>query len=393
MTTFRSRFWVVSASGRTARKIQTLSAAGGLSFDPRRADRSAPSRGHGGSNFAVVGAKRIIKSFSVVLPLVVNLVGGEFSEQARLWQSLTGRQLVTNQKVLPIDLDGDNTTNAWLEILDAHWSGQGMCISNGVSVTTLRKCLPAAPVKVSVPAAPASVIVPAVPVSVPKRRLGVVCYITESLVSDSSDFSLTLANRLFKYRVGEVGVFIPALDRGAFVLASENVSVALRAMTEASNVKLLSRPSIMLQEGQSATLSVGQQIPYTSTTLGGLSFVSNSTPQYIAGSVTWAEAATRLTVKVHSVSNSLVDLDLTLKLSSPGESVALVSGPVPALSERMINSRFSVRPGEAVVFGGLRREENRKARAGWRWLPWLDDRKQSNALAELTAVLIVEEEK
>lgn len=139
-----------------------------------------------------------------------------------------------------------------------------------------------------------------------------------------------------------------------FRLLEESVVATLRALEAVGELEILSRPYILTSDNQTATITVGQQVPFvreTRTTEGGQNITT----------ITYEDVGIILQVTPHINPDGLVIMDVRPEISSLTESTVpiseLVSAPIFAM--RSAESRIGIQDGQTVVIGGL--VEDRKS--------------------------------
>ncbi|MFT3817639.1 MAG: type II secretion system secretin GspD [Rubrivivax sp.] len=141
-----------------------------------------------------------------------------------------------------------------------------------------------------------------------------------------------------------------------------NVRAVLNAMAEKSLVRVLSAPSLMVLDNHTAQIAVGDQVPVqTSETISAESTTRTSTIQY-------KDTGVSLAVTPSVGAGDMVTMDINQAVTDVGAEDS-VSGQRRFL-QRQIASKVAVRSGEAVVLGGLIRENNTDGSAG---LPLLSE--------------------
>ncbi len=149
--------------------------------------------------------------------------------------------------------------------------------------------------------------------------------------------------------------------------AVANPRVVINALSNVTNVKVLSSPSLVVADRQVATLQVGDQVPVltqqaTSTTTAGAPVVN---------SVNYIDTGIILNVLPRVNARGVVSLDIEQQISSvsnPGSS----SNPnlTPTISQRRVRSNVSVPSGQTVLLAGLIQDQRTASRNG---LPFLSD--------------------
>ena len=141
-----------------------------------------------------------------------------------------------------------------------------------------------------------------------------------------------------------------------------NVRAVLNAMAEKSLVRVLSSPSLMVLDNHTAQIAVGDQVPIqTSETVSAESTTRTTTIQY-------KDTGVALSVTPSVGAGDMVTMDINQAVTDVGAEDS-VSGQRRFL-QRQIASKVAVRSGEAVVLGGLIRENSTNGSAG---LPLLSE--------------------
>ena len=143
------------------------------------------------------------------------------------------------------------------------------------------------------------------------------------------------------------------------------IQALLNAQATASNVNVISSPSLMVLNNQKAKINVGQQIPIqTGTTsapgLGGLS-TSNS--------IQYKDTGVTLEVTPRVNANGMVIMKLSQIVSKPISTTIGVTATA-TIDKKEINSSVAVQDGETIVLGGLIDETSDNSKNG---IPWLND--------------------
>jgi len=139
------------------------------------------------------------------------------------------------------------------------------------------------------------------------------------------------------------------------------VRAALNAMADKQLVNVISSPSVMVLDNQTASIQVGDQQPIRSATTvtdGGVS----------TASITYKDTGVLLSVTPSVNAGNLITMQINQSISDVG-SIDSATGQRSFL-QRMISSKVSVRTGETIVLGGLIRDNKGDGRQG---VPWLQD--------------------
>lgn len=141
-----------------------------------------------------------------------------------------------------------------------------------------------------------------------------------------------------------------------------NVRAVLNAMAEKSLVRVISSPSMMVLDNHTAQISVGNQQPIqTSETLSSEGTVRTTSIQY-------KDTGVALAVTPSVGAGDMVTMSINQAVTDVG-SIDAATGQ-RAFLQRQFSSKVAVRSGEAVVLGGLIRENDTSGSAG---LPGLSE--------------------
>ena len=121
--------------------------------------------------------------------------------------------------------------------------------------------------------------------------------------------------------------------------------IVLDALSAVTRVRVVSSPSIVVLENESATIKVGDSIPITVQKQQATDKTSN-----IINSIEYRDAGVILKVKPRISANGIVTMIISQELSSvTGGATSLT----PTFSQRTITSTVSVPSAQTVVLGGL----------------------------------------
>jgi general secretion pathway protein D len=133
---------------------------------------------------------------------------------------------------------------------------------------------------------------------------------------------------------------------------------ALHALTD---VKILSNPSLVVVDNESATLEVGHQVPISTGSATVLS-ASNT----VVNTVDYKNTGIILNVQPRVNSNGNVLLDIEQEISSVPQAGTSLT---PTISQRKVKSEISVASGQTVMLAGLISDTQTNSRSG---VPILD---------------------
>ncbi len=179
--------------------------------------------------------------------------------------------------------------------------------------------------------------------------------IAEVTLTDSLAYGLT-----WFFQSGEFNTTFSDAPNGAVASQFPGISVlfsgqdgraALSAVAGLTDVKILSAPSLMVQDNRTATLQVGDQVPVV--TQSSVSVTDPDAP--IVNSVSLRDTGIILNVTPRVNDSGLVVLDIDQEVS---DVVATQSSGIdsPTIQQRRISTSVSVRDGQTIALGGLMRE-------------------------------------
>ena len=169
---------------------------------------------------------------------------------------------------------------------------------------------------------------------------------------ENGDFSANSTNN----PLGIVAQSFPGFN---FVLDTSDVRVVLSALSEVTDVEVVSSPHLMVMDNQPARLQVGDQVP-----IAIQSSVSSLDPDApIVNSVEYFDTGVILEVTPRVNAGGLVTLEILQEVSDaiPTETSGINS---PTIQQRSIRSIVAVQSGETVALGGLIRERSGETVSG-----------------------------
>ncbi|UOG93198.1 MAG: type II secretion system secretin GspD [Candidatus Thiothrix sulfatifontis] len=143
-------------------------------------------------------------------------------------------------------------------------------------------------------------------------------------------------------------------------LGAERVMGALNALARESKVRVLSSPSILVLDNQTASIKVGDQQPVFTGSLSSPN--GNGTSLTTATTVQYKDTGVSLQVTPQVNNNGLVKMDIQQDITDVGE-IDSATGNRSFL-QRNIKSTVAVKSGETIVLGGLIRDNNTQGRNG-----------------------------
>ena len=140
---------------------------------------------------------------------------------------------------------------------------------------------------------------------------------------------------------------------GFYSLLDEDFTIKARAMKEAGNFEVLSRPSILARNNQEAIITVGQEVPFVRNTQ-----ISNTGQQI--NTVEYEDIGIILRVTPFITADGLVEMIVAPEISTITDQTIPISDTVnaPVFAKRSAETVVVTGSGRTVVIGGLM-ERNR----------------------------------
>ncbi|MEO5625644.1 MAG: type II secretion system secretin GspD [Dokdonella sp.] len=138
----------------------------------------------------------------------------------------------------------------------------------------------------------------------------------------------------------------------------------LSALQTSALTKTLSAPSLVVNNNQEASLTVGSKVPINQVSLVGIGVTGNNANGTAAStgysSVSYLDTGITLQVKPRVNPGGLVYLDISQQVSTP-----IYGGSSnPTVANREIQTQVAVQSGQTVLLGGLIKEDNGETKTG-----------------------------
>lgn len=170
------------------------------------------------------------------------------------------------------------------------------------------------------------------------------------------------------YRLGASGT---GLALNALLGGNPLRQLAISALASNSDSRVISNPKLMTRNGESASISVGQDVPtvtsqaVTSNQTGFGGITNNVVPQTIQ----YRNTGVLLRVRPVIHAGDRIDLDISQEVSSAELTTTGVTTS-PTIRKRSVETKLSLRDGATVMLGGLISETNTDSDSG---VPFLKD--------------------
>jgi general secretion pathway protein D len=174
--------------------------------------------------------------------------------------------------------------------------------------------------------------------------------------ADASSAVQTAIQSAFLQRV------LPGLN---LVLGAEaQPKVILTALSNLTNVKVLSAPSVVVMDNQPALLQVGNEIPIST---GAATILANpNTP--VVNTIEMRNTGVILKVLPHVYANGQIQMEIEQEISNVVNPTQVTL--TPTISQRRVHSTIAVTSGQTVLLGGLISDQDQSTKAG---IPLLSD--------------------
>ncbi len=135
------------------------------------------------------------------------------------------------------------------------------------------------------------------------------------------------------------------------ITSGGDVRAVLNLLASESKLKVISSPSLMVLNNQTATIEVGDQVPITTQQQQ-----STSTTANIVNSIEYRDTGVLLTVTPRVNAGGLVTMEISQEVSDVDPNP--LDPLTPTIQQRKINSTVAIQSGETVVLGGLIKEND-----------------------------------
>ena len=176
--------------------------------------------------------------------------------------------------------------------------------------------------------------------------------------------------------------------------SADKVRLALNALEKESEVNVLSSPSLMVLDNQTAYINVGDEIPVPSRQ--SVSNIGLNSPT--VNEITFRQTGVTLSVTPRVNSSGLVTMEIEQEVSN---AVGTTSSDIdaPTIKKRQIESTVAINSGETIVLGGLIQDTATNAQSGipvLHRIPWLgklfgqtrDEARRTELLVMITPLVI-----
>jgi general secretion pathway protein D len=125
--------------------------------------------------------------------------------------------------------------------------------------------------------------------------------------------------------------------------------LAISLLQSVTKVNVLSSPELMVLDGQSASLQVGDLVPYLTQTSEDTTTVGAP----VINSIDYRETGVILQVTPHVGTDGLVTLDIDQEVSGVSPTVTTTGINSPTFTDRAVTSRVAIQDGQTIGLAGL----------------------------------------
>lgn len=156
----------------------------------------------------------------------------------------------------------------------------------------------------------------------------------------------------------------------SYLFATSDVRVVLNALTQITDVNVISSPTLLVLDNEPARLQVGDQVPIS--VRSSTSVTDSDAP--VVNEIEYRDTGVILDIIPRVNSSGLVVLDIIQEVSDVASSTAtgatVTQTISPTISQRRIASTVAVKSGETIALGGLIRDNKTNTITG---VPLLSD--------------------
>ncbi len=141
--------------------------------------------------------------------------------------------------------------------------------------------------------------------------------------------------------------------------SAEQVRAAINALEQASEVNVLSSPSLMVLDNQTAFINVGDEIPVPSRQ--SISNIDPASPT--VNEIQFRQTGVTLTVTPRVNNSGLVTMEIRQEVSN-AVTTTTSNIDAPTIQQRQVESTVAISSGETIMLGGLIQDTNSQSKSG-----------------------------
>jgi general secretion pathway protein D len=158
---------------------------------------------------------------------------------------------------------------------------------------------------------------------------------------------------------GLVSAIAPTFPGFSYALNATNVRVVLDALSDVTDVNIVSSPTLTVLDGKRASLQIGDEVPIL--TQQAQATVAGSAP--IINSITYRNTGVILGLVPRINEKGRVLLEIEQEVSEVGAITPSSLGGSPTITQRRIKTTVAVKDGESLALGGLMQDRSSVGRS------------------------------
>jgi general secretion pathway protein D len=155
-----------------------------------------------------------------------------------------------------------------------------------------------------------------------------------------------------------INAIVPNLPGFSYALNAANVRVVLDALSDVTDVNIVSSPTLTVLDGKRASLQIGDEVPIL--TQQAQATGAGAAP--IINSVTYRNTGVILGLVPRINEKGRVLLEIEQEVSEVGASPGSNVGGSPTITQRRIKTTVAVKDGESLTLGGLMQDRSNVGR-------------------------------
>lgn len=191
--------------------------------------------------------------------------------------------------------------------------------------------------------------------------------------------SLEAGLQIAKENGSVVGSFGAALS-GSNIAFQGGLSATLSLLENTGDVSVIARPTLTLLDGEEASFSSGEQVPFVGEAVKDDSGA-------VTQSINYRDTGIILRVQAFVLDDATVKLDVSIEISSVQKETGVVGNPV--ISQRSVSTTLRVTEGQSVVISGLTKQGQGSGSNGLPFLSRFGLGGMHNRSSELTELLFI----
>jgi general secretion pathway protein D len=155
-----------------------------------------------------------------------------------------------------------------------------------------------------------------------------------------------------------IGAIVPNFPGFSYAFNAANIRVVLDALSDVTDVNIVSSPTLTVLDGKRASLQIGDEVPIL--TQQAQATVAGSAP--IINSITYRNTGVILGLVPRINEKGRVLLEIEQEVSEVGASPGSNVGGSPTITQRRIKTTVAVKDGESLTLGGLMQDRSNVGR-------------------------------